>query len=265
MLDSDWNEWILSNPFHWNDYISSSFLGFYKFSCFEIPQINFMIIVKACCHYVFLVSNYCRYTFFGTFEFLYFLTFRVPCKNWRFSPHLTWINYFSILLMLIKTYDVVIMCIEECLITILCVHQNSQTCCMVSNNSLVNISEVASAVFCSVSMSELELEIYWGSFSCTFIWYLSWFFNGSFPRLNSHKLISFIFLLLKVVHRFRSYFFILFKFWYSDLFNLFFILNINVFDLFFLLSLILIRRRQFRYFRPLDFPQNDSSIITSNR
>lgn len=219
MLDTNWNKGILSDPFHWDNNISSPFLLFQFFSCFEIPNINVMVIIEASCNNIFLISNYCRNPFLCTFEFSYLLAFWVPCKNRWFSSHLTGINNFSVVFMLIKANDIIIVGIKECLITVLCVHQNSQACCVIGNNILINISKIAPTIFCSVSMCKLELKFYRRSFTSTFVSYLSRLFDCSFPRLNSHELIPLIFLFLEIIHHFGSNFFILFNFWNSNLFS----------------------------------------------
>lgn len=177
-----------------------------------------MIIIKTCCKNIFLISNHSRNSFFRSFKLSYFLTVRIPCKHRRFCSHLTGVNNFSVLFMLIKTDNVVIMGVKECLITIMSVHKNSQTCCVIGNDALINISKIISAIFCSVSVSKLEFEFYRRCFSSTFIRDLGWLFYCSFPWFYSHKLIPFIFLLIKVIHCFRDCFFILFYFRNSDLF-----------------------------------------------
>lgn len=198
-----------------------------------------MIIVQACSYDIFVVCCNCWHTLLCSFIFLYFLPIFVPPKNSGFCAHLS-SNYF-ILFSFIEAYDIIPMCIKECLFfwILLDMHNNSKSCRMVCYLILWQIFQIISAIFGSIAKCVIQLNGNWRSFSSTLvIVFVGWFFNCSFPRFYSHKLVALLFIHLKIIRLFFWFLLLnlLFKVWYSNIlkiFNSFMVLNLSL-TLFFL-------------------------------
>lgn len=166
------------------------------------------------------------------------------------------------------------MLIKECLLSVFCIHENSESCSVVSNQSIVKIAQIVTTVFSPVTMSEFDLKADWGWDASAFIVWASWFFYCSNPWFYGHELISIVVILFKVFRLFLN--------WNRLGFRLFAPRNSNYFLNFFsiLIFLIIIASLNITLFSfiifffnnflnglfdSLEFPQNRCSVISSNR
>ena len=140
---------------------------------------------------------------------------------------------------------------------------------MVSNFALVYVFKVISTIFSSITMGILYLKLNWGSLSCTFISFISGGYKSTFPRLYRHELIALIFLNFKIISLFGLLFNLLLSgSWNHDFFlTSVFVIFIDILRLFYITDFLLYNLfiLFFYCFSPIYIPQNNGSIVASNR